>query len=73
MTDLTTKTVKAKKVREGDFIPGLDNAYVPWEPERIDDGWTVNSVRITMHDADGNELTLECHKDMPITIERETA
>lgn len=62
------KTVKAKKVREGDFLPGLDNAYVPWAPEDVD-GY---SVRILMHDADGEELTLECHRDMPVTVERKS-
>lgn len=31
------KTVKAKKVREGDYLPGLGNSYVFQDPERSED------------------------------------
>lgn len=64
------KTVKAKKVREGDFLPGLDNGYVPWEPEREDNGYGEATIRILMHDRWGNEFFLECGEDMPVTVER---
>jgi hypothetical protein len=58
-----TKEVKAKKVRPGDFVPGLDNAYVvEAEQERYD------TVRITMHDKDGEEVTLICGDDMLVTV-----
>lgn len=62
---MRTKTVKAKKVREGDFIPGLDNAYVFEDPER-----TEYDITILFNDAEGGEGQLVCAHDMPITIQR---
>ena len=65
------KIVKAKKVRSdyqdgtGDFIPGLDNGYVV---EVIRD--CEDEVTITFHDAEGNENTITCGKNMMITVER---
>ena len=64
------KTVKAKKVRSdqnwgaGDMIPGLDNAYVYLLD---DDG---DEVAMLLHDAQGGEARLTCHRDMLITVER---
>jgi hypothetical protein len=73
------KMVKAKKVREGDYLVGLDNGYVS-EVERgayasFDDKYGTNqggenSVLIVFHDAQGDENYLVCGKDMPITVER---
>lgn len=65
-------TVKAKKIRSdcqdglGDFIPGLDSAYV----YDLDDDKEQGVVSMILHDADGDEIHLSCHRDMPITIRR---
>lgn len=73
------KTVKAKKVKVGDYLPGLDNGYVFDEPERdpyvvFDNRFPANMgsgmVLITFHDAEGNENYVVCGKDMPITVMR---
>lgn len=64
---MSQKTVKAKKVREGDFLPGLHNGYVHSNPD-VDE----YNVRIDFHDAEGGDGHIECFKDMPITIERRT-
>lgn len=66
---MATITVKAKKLRpqEGDFVTGLDNAFVV-EVERA--GYEDSEVTILMHDAQGDEVTLTCWKNMPITIDR---
>lgn len=63
------KTVKAKKVREGDFIPGLDNAYV--FRVSTEEGYNGNETTIIMHDAEGNEAELTCWSKMPITVKRD--
>jgi hypothetical protein len=76
---MAQKTIKAKKVRTGDYLPGLDNGYVFDEPERdpyvvFDNRFPVNvgsqMVLITFHDNEGNENYLIVGKDMPITVER---
>lgn len=65
MRNGTTMTIPAGEIREGDFIPGLDNAYVPWPPQ-VDE----YKASIIFHDAEGGEGELSCHPDMPVTIER---
>jgi hypothetical protein len=67
---LIEKTVKARKVREGDFIPGLDNAYVFTAPQESDTNPDY-FVKILFNDQDGDEGCLDVQKDMPITIKRE--
>ena len=80
---MKTKTVKARKVREGDFLPGLDNGYVFADAEIDPDvsmgngiSYTptplgnVSVVMISFHDADGDENYLICGKDMPVTVAR---
>ena len=64
---MTVKAVKAKKVREEDFLPGLDNGYVV-ETERA--GYGGGMIRLTFHTAEGEEAYLECPDDMPVTIDR---
>ena len=66
------KTVKAKKVRSdsdnegrGDQIPGLDNAYV-YDAQLVDE----YTVEFTLHDSEGGEMTLTCHPDTRITVDR---
>jgi hypothetical protein len=63
-----TKIVKAKRVREGDFLPGLDDGYVFTEPveSRRGEGY----VEIGFHDVDGNENFLDVSTDLLITVER---
>lgn len=70
MVNVATIKVKAKKVREGDFLPGLDDAYVFQDPDRdLYDG-RMNEVVIRFHDAEGEEGFIQCGKNMPISIER---
>lgn len=58
-------TIKAKKVRRGHSIPGLDNAYV------IDVILDDYDTEITFNDADGGEGTLTVGKNMPITVDQD--
>lgn len=76
MTDI----IKAKKIRPGHSIPGLDNAYVI-ESERSN-GYTSypstsygqgaalgdDHVIITFNDALGGEGYLILPRDMPVTV-----
>lgn len=68
----TTKQVKAKKVREGDFLPGLDDAYVFMAPEESTYGGIAERyVAIYFHvGADGEEGHLDVPDDMLITVIR---
>lgn len=67
MTERKVKAVKARKVREGDFIPGLDNGYVFTDPEPSERSW---AIRIQFHDQNGEEGSIECDPDMLITVDR---
>jgi hypothetical protein len=69
---MSTKAVKAKKVREGDFLTGLDDGYVFTEPEVVDGPSRFNEVIIRFHDAEGEEGFLQCGKNMPVTVRRGT-
>lgn len=72
-----TKMVKAKKVKEGDFLPGLDHGYVFEDPDRDTQvrvgQYAVpdNYVLITYHDGLGGENYLVLHKNTPLTVERD--
>lgn len=57
-------TIKAKKVRPGHSIPGLDNGYVV---EAEDDGVDVEML---FHTAEGEEAKLVCPRDMPIIVDQ---
>ena len=59
-------TIKAKKVRRGHTIPGLDNAYVI-EVENERSGFE-EGVRITFNDALGGEGYLIVPKNHPIVV-----
>lgn len=74
--------VPAREVKEGDFIPGLDNGYViAAEPEngfmvgtdRYSFAQGEGTVTITMNDAEGDEFYLMAPLNMPITIAREVS
>jgi hypothetical protein len=63
--------MKAKKVRRGHSIPGLDNAYViAIERERGYLG--EDMVEITFNDALGGEGYLKVPVDHPIVVDQET-
>lgn len=78
---MNTQTVPAAKVREGDFLPGLDNGYVyedasgedipPYFDGRFAIARSGDNVRIGFHTAEGEEAELICPADMPITVERQ--
>lgn len=82
MNNGETLKVKAKKVREGDFIPGLANGYV-FEKERSE-RFTYpagalhsysnvsmgDTVLIVYHDAEGEENYLLLKPDTELTIVR---
>jgi len=62
------KTVKMKKVRENDYLLGLDNGYVV----DIERPYTrPYTTRITFHTAEGEEAYLEAPDDMPVLVARE--
>lgn len=80
-TQDNTETVEAKDVREGDFLPGLDNGFVfqdaesdlyLWMGEGSDNPYVLpeDSVRITFHTQQGDEAYLICPSDMPVTVQR---
>lgn len=56
-----TMYVAAEEVQEGDFIPGLDNAYVVEVEEdadfrdRYNVGLAHDKITVTYHDANGDE------------------
>lgn len=74
---MAEKVVKAKKVREGDFLPGLDNEYVFVDAER-DPDVVINGGRVTAeeavlisyHDQQGDENYVLCGKSQPVTVRR---
>jgi hypothetical protein len=60
-----TLTVEAEDVEEGDFIPGLGNAYI------FDKAYASEfEITFTAHDANGEEITLTMQSDALITITR---
>lgn len=76
------QNIKASQVREGDYIPGLDNGYVIQDPE-VNDGYLSypatstggynvampsDTVVITYHDADGEECYLLLPSDSRLTV-----
>lgn len=76
---MTTTTIPAREIREGDSIPGLDNAYCYRAAENNDtpyyDGRGVIArgdglVSVCFHTAEGEEGELIVPEDMPVTIER---
>jgi hypothetical protein len=72
------REVKAMKVREGDFLPGLDDGYVYTDADPdYDIRGEYNSVLggdgyvlISFHTAQGDEGYLLVPEDMPVTIRR---
>lgn len=68
-TGTIEKTVKAKKVKEGDFLLGLDNGYVV-DIESSESTYS-DGRRFTFHTAEGEEAYLDVPSDMPILIARE--
>lgn len=60
-----TVKIKAKKVRRGHSIPGLDNAYVV--DVRKDGHY---AVEFTFHDTNGEEGTLNINVDQWITVDQ---
>ena len=60
------KTVKAKKVREGDFLTGLDNGYVYVVTEN--DEYTTE---ILFHDAKGEENIMILQNNFRLDIRRD--
>lgn len=79
-----TMTVPAEDVREGDFLPGLDNGYVYQPPETGNGylsypstgggGYNVampeSTVVLSFHTAEGDEAYLLVPADMPVTVKR---
>jgi hypothetical protein len=75
---MTTIKIAASEIREGDYIPGLDNGYVVEDPEHDPDfrdrynmGLGRGKVCITFNTAEEDEAYLLCPPDMPVTINRE--
>lgn len=62
---MKTKTVKARKVREGDFLPGIDNGFV-YEDPQVDE----YEVTIEFHDANGDEGRLTLPRNSLVTVGR---
>lgn len=73
--------IKASQVREGDYLPGLDNGFVIQDPEKNagylsyptpTSGYSVampgDTVVITFHDADGEECYLLLPSDSRLTV-----
>ena len=78
---METHTVPARKVRQGDSLPGLDNGYVIDVEEN--DGYfsypggrdsmgamPEDTVCITFNDADGEECYLILPFGSPVVVER---
>lgn len=57
--------IKAKKVRRGHSIPGLDNAYVI-DVETVG----YEDIEILFNDAEGGEGTLRVHRNHPIVVDQ---
>ena len=75
------QNIKASQVKEGDFLPGLDNGFVIRDPAR-NEGYLAyplprggtevampsDTVVITFHDADGEECYLLLPADSRLTV-----
>lgn len=79
-----TLTVPASEVREGDFLPGLDNGYVVDVGDNSDGYLSASTgysrfttalpgdmIAITFHDAEGNEAYLFLPPSVPLTVQRD--
>lgn len=69
MRDWPDQTVTMAEVKEGDFIPGLDNAYV-YEDAAPLNYWDDDTIAIHFHTAEGEEGAIEAPANMPLTIRR---
>jgi hypothetical protein len=76
---MNTLTIPASQVREGDFLPGLDNGYVYADPSTDVPGTTDGRFYFTrgegflsigFHTAQGEEAELIVPADMPVTVQR---
>lgn len=80
---MATMRVKAKEVKTGDFLPGLDNGYVFTDPETNDAGYFTapgsaryssgmpeDTVLITYHDTEGEECYLLLPAESGVQVER---
>lgn len=56
--------MKAKKVKVGDFLTGLDDGYV------FEVSATEYDVEILFHDADGGENLLKVGPEHPLSVRR---
>lgn len=75
---MKTKTIPARELREGDMIPGLDNAYVAEVEEN--DGYLSypggngampeDTILVTFHDSMGEENYMLLNPDSMLTIQR---
>lgn len=77
-----TQTIEASELQEGDFIPGLDNAYVyevetgngylsyPSTGYGMATAMPEDTLLVTYHDADGNENYMLLSPEARLTIER---
>lgn len=65
------RRVAAGKVREGDFLLGLDNGYVYEEPTG-ENYWSErhDRVRISFHDFEGNENEAILQPNVPVLVGR---
>ena len=79
MTTKPTRKIEARFIREGDFLPGLDNGYVFEDPEenpsltygRYNASLSGDGiVMVGFHTAEGEEAHLVCPDNMPVTVER---
>lgn len=70
MTHMNTGYVYADQLESdsggsgGDFLTGLDDGYV------VEVEFHEHDVVVTFHTANGDEATLRCPQDMPITVKR---
>lgn len=62
---METKEVKAKKVREGDFLTGLDSGYVYTDPDVGEYDTTIY-----FHDSDGDEGELTVKNSFRVSVQR---
>lgn len=76
MRNLEQMTVAAEEVAMGDFIPGLDNAYVVEVEEdadfrdRYNIGLAQDKITLTYNDAEGDEGYLILSRGTQVTVRR---
>lgn len=75
MTTATPHTVPAQDLREGLFLPGLDNGYIVEVEHDPTYGYGPHNtalpegtVVVTFHTAEGDEATLILPRDVPVTV-----